>query len=193
METIKLILASASPRRRELLALLEHEFEVCISDCEEIIRSDSPVEVTKELSLLKADAVLHDCVDDKCIIIGADTVVSLEGNIMGKPANRADAKRMLQSLQGRMHQVTTGVSIIGKTKINMQIKSFAVTTDVTVAPMTEDEIENYLDTEEPYDKAGAYGIQGSFAKHVVGIQGDYNNVVGLPVQRLYEELKKVNL
>lgn len=193
MENTKLILASASPRRKEILSKLECDFEVRVSDCEEIVRGADPAEITKELSLQKAEAVALSCGEERCIVIGADTVVSIDRKILGKPADEAEARKMLELLQGRTHQVVTGVSIIGRTKIDMKVKSFAVSTDVIVASMSEEEIEGYIQTEEPYDKAGGYGIQGAFSKFVVGIQGDYNNVVGLPIQKLYEELKKVSL
>lgn len=122
---------------------------------------------------------------DGDVIIGADTVVAVDGQILGKPADRADAVRMLRLLQGKEHQVITGVTVI--LKESGKTVSFAEVTKVYIFPMTEEQIEQYIETGEPMDKAGAYGIQGKFAVYVSGIEGDYNNVVGLPVGRLYQE------
>ena len=131
----------------------------------------------------KAKEVAAKC--DGSIIIGADTIVAMEGQILGKPKDRADAMRMLRLLQGKKHQVITGVTVLlGSTKT----RSFAEVTDVSLYPMTDAQIERYIATGEPMDKAGAYGIQGRFAAYVRGIEGDYNNVVGLPIGRLYQEV-----
>ena len=134
------------------------------------------------------------------LVIGADTVVSVCGTVMGKPKDREDAAGMLSLLQGRTHQVYTGVTFIyldekgdrdtGR-KTERRVNSFFEKTDVLVFPMSEEEIARYVDTGDPMDKAGAYGIQGIFAAYIKGIAGDYNNVVGLPVGRLYQELKKI--
>lgn len=189
------ILASGSPRRKELLGMIFDEFRVILSDCEELVTSTRPEEVTKELSRQKAEAVAAageaGGVAD-AIIIGADTVVSAGGEILGKPKDRADAFAMLKLLSGASHQVITGVTLLrmGAAGEIVWQKSFAETTTVRVAELTDEEIDRYLDTDEPYDKAGAYGIQGMFGRHISGIEGDYNNVVGLPVHRLYMELKK---
>ncbi len=186
------ILASGSPRRRELLAMLFDEFEVIVSDCEETVASQDPEKVTEELALQKAEAVagsLSLCADP-VLVIGADTVVSIEGKILGKPADRQQAADMLRMLSGKSHNVSTGVALIGlDAGVQTWNKSFSETTVVTVAELSEEEIMSYVNTNEPYDKAGAYGIQGMFGKHIQGIGGDYNNVVGLPVHRLYQELK----
>ncbi len=185
-----IILASASPRRRELLGMICHDFSVVVSECEEIVSSTEPEEVTIELSKQKAQAVAAGRAD--AVVIGADTVVSIDGEILGKPKDREDACRMLRMLSGRTHQVSTGVTIL-QTGPDADVRwesSFAETTLVHVAPFSERELRSYLDTDEPYDKAGAYGIQGMFGKFISGIEGDYNNVVGLPVHRLYEEWKK---
>lgn len=185
-----IILASASPRRRELLGMICHDFSVVVSECEEIVSSTEPEEVTIELSKQKAQAVAAGWAD--AVVIGADTVVSIDGEILGKPKDREDACRMLRMLSGRTHQVSTGVTIL-QTGPDADVRwesSFAETTLVHVAPLSERELRSYLDTDEPYDKAGAYGIQGMFGKFISGIEGDYNNVVGLPVHRLYEEWKK---
>ena len=186
----RMILASGSPRRKELLQMLEVPFEVLVSDTEEIITKNEPAEVTKELSYQKAMAVAEQV--EEGIIIGADTVVSIDGKILGKPADTEEAREMIYKLQGKSHMVYTGVTVIVKSDETVSASSFAEGTKVNVAPMTEDEIEAYISTSEPYDKAGAYGIQGLFGKFIEGIEGDYFNVVGLPVHRLYEELKKID-
>lgn len=191
-----IVLASGSPRRKELLGMICDEFRVILSDCEEIVTSTRPEEVTKELSKQKAEAVAAaeaGRIAD-AIIIGADTVVSAGGEILGKPKDRADAFAMLRRLSGASHQVSTGVTLLrtGAAGEIVWQKSFAETTTVRVAELTDEEINHYLDTDEPYDKAGAYGIQGAFGRHISGIEGDYNNVVGLPVHRLYTELKKMS-
>ena len=184
----RMILASGSPRRKELLQMLEVPFEVLVSDTEEVITKNEPAEVTKELSYQKAMAVAGHV--EEGIIIGADTVVSIDGKILGKPADTEEAREMIYKLQGKSHMVYTGVTVIAKSGDMVSASSFAEGTKVNVAPMTENEIEAYISTDEPYDKAGAYGIQGLFGKFIEGIKGDYFNVVGLPVHRLYEELKK---
>lgn len=184
----RMILASGSPRRKELLQMLEVPFEVLVSDTKEVITKNEPAEVTKELSYQKAMAVAGQV--EEGIIIGADTVVSIDGKILGKPADKEEAREMIYKLQGKSHMVYTGVTVIAKSDDMVSASSFAEGTKVNVASMTENEIEAYISTEEPYDKAGAYGIQGLFGKFIEGIEGDYFNVVGLPVHRLYEELKK---
>ena len=179
----RMILASGSPRRKELLQMLEVPFEVLVSDTKEVITKNEPAEVTKELSYQKAMAVAGQV--EEGIIIGA-----IDGKILGKPADKEEAREMIYKLQGKSHMVYTGVTVIAKSDDMVSASSFAEGTKVNVAPMTENEIEAYISTEEPYDKAGAYGIQGLFGKFIEGIEGDYFNVVGLPVHRLYEELKK---
>lgn len=186
-----IILASGSPRRRELLTLLFDEFEVIVSDCQETVTSQDPEKVTEELALQKAEAVAGSLPlrTDPVIVIGADTVVSIDGKILGKPADQQQAVDMLRMLSGKCHNVSTGVALVGlEDGRQTRLKVFSETTEVMVAELTEEEINSYVNTSEPYDKAGAYGIQGMFGKHIQGIGGDYNNVVGLPVHRLYEEL-----
>lgn len=173
------------------------EFQIIVPDCEETVTGSEPEEVTKELSRQKAESVAHAGNRgelSRVVIIGADTVVSIGGRILGKPKDRADAFAMLKLLGGKSHQVSTGITLIrtGEEGETVWQRSFAETTAVYVAELTEEEINAYLDTDEPYDKAGAYGIQGMFGRHISGIEGDYNNVVGLPVHRLYEELKKMS-
>lgn len=178
----KIILASASPRRRELLAQLGIVFEVMPAQSEEIITETEPALVVKELSAQKAEEVQRTAGSDQ-VIIGADTIVAYDGQILGKPKNVEDAKHMLKSLQGHTHQVYTGVTVLqGAKRI-----CFAACTEVTMYPMSEEQIAAYVQTGEPMDKAGAYAIQGGCAVYVKEIHGDYNNVVGLPVAQLYQE------
>lgn len=180
----KIILASGSPRRKELLTQIGAVFEIIKAEGEEIITSSVPTEVVKELSMQKAKEVAGKC--DGAVIIGADTVVAIDGQILGKPKDKEDAVRMLRMLQGKAHQVITGVAVLFEEQ--QRTISFAEVTKVHVFPMTEAQIEDYVESGEPMDKAGAYGIQGRFAAYVSGIEGDYNNVVGLPVGRLYQEV-----
>ena len=187
----KIILASGSPRRRELLTQIGISFEVVKAEGEEKITTDDPEEAVKELAMQKAQEVAGRV--DADVVIGADTVVAVDGEIMGKPADRADASRMLHALQGRSHQVYTGVALDAVRQGVYTVYSFVQRTDVFVYPMTDAEIEAYMDTGEPFDKAGAYGIQGRFGKYIEKINGDYLNVVGLPLGRLYQEMKRLGL
>ena len=180
----KIILASGSPRRKELLTQIGVRFEVQKAEGEEIITSSVPTEVVKELSLQKAQEVAAKYDGD--IVIGADTVVAAEGQILGKPRDKEDAMRMLRILQGKEHEVITGVAVLLKEQ--QKVINFAEVTKVHVFPMTEAQMEAYVESGEPMDKAGSYGIQGKFAAYVSGIEGDYNNVVGLPIGRLYQEV-----
>ena len=190
----RVILASASPRRLDLLRQVGIEPEIEPSHVEEVITSTVPDQVVMELSRQKAEdiAALHTGEDD--IVIGADTVVAYDGKILGKPKDEADAVRMIRSFQGKVHQVYTGVTLVfcGKAAENAAEQwktiTFAEKTEVFVCSMTEQQIEDYVKTGEPMDKAGAYGIQGRFAVWVKGISGDYNNVVGLPLGRVCREL-----
>ncbi|MBD5393826.1 MAG: septum formation protein Maf [Lachnospiraceae bacterium] len=191
----KIILASASPRRRELLSQIGMDFEVRVSDASESAVSYEPSELVKALSALKASAVFDQLSKEEkeeSLVIGADTVVSLSGSIMGKPKDGQEAVNMLLGLQGRVHQVYTGVTFIFQADLReapMKV-SFFEKTDVSVYPMSQEEILSYVATGEPMDKAGAYAIQGKFAAYIKEINGDYNNVVGLPIGRLYQEMKK---
>lgn len=185
---MRIILASASPRRKELLGQLGLEFEILVSDVEEIVTETEPAKVVEELSALKAEAVFSQTAGD-VLVIGADTVVAQDGKILGKPADEEAAKEMLLSLQAREHAVYTGVTLCMRRGTQELKNSFAECTQVKFYPMTEAEIKNYVNTKEPMDKAGAYGIQGIGGRFVEKIIGDYNNVVGLPIARLYQELK----
>lgn len=184
----RIILASASPRRRELLQQIGLEFEVIPSRAKEIITKELPSEVVEELAWQKAEDVADGI--DEGIVIGSDTIVWKDGRIMGKPKDREHARRMLRELQGSTHSVFTGVAVLVKDGEDVKRHVFSRETKVHVCPMTDQETEKYLDTGEPMDKAGAYGIQGAFAAWVESIEGDYNTVVGLPVSALYQVLKQ---
>ncbi len=183
-------MASGSPRRRELLEQIGVEFEVRISGVEERTSAVMPEDVVLELSGLKAEDVAREAPEGSWIL-GADTVVAVDGRIMGKPGSHKEACEMIRSLQGRTHQVFTGVTLICKEGRGQKGVSFVEKTDVTLYPMSEEEIREYGESEEPMDKAGAYGIQGRFARYVSRIDGDYSNVVGLPVGRVYQEWKSL--
>ena len=186
---MKLILASASPRRKELLGKIGLEFEIIPAKGEENITKKLPWEVVEELSYQKAKEIA-DMQTEECIVIGSDTIVAKDEMIMGKPADEADAFRMLSEISGNVHQVYTGVTLI-RTGADPKVITFAEKTDVYLYPMSEKEIKAYIETKDPMDKAGAYGIQGDFAIHVKGIEGDYYNVVGLPIGKVYQELKQL--
>lgn len=206
-----MILASGSPRRRELLSRLGFSFDVVVSDADESVTGDpAPAERVEMLAMRKAEAVFSDLLqaagsadgqrrdpaevsfDPKrpFVIIGADTMV-FAGRPLGKPKSRADAISMIGSLQGKTHFVCTGCALICRTQTGGEIGrlSFSDRTEVTVRPMNRSEIEAYVDTGEAYDKAGGYGIQGTFGRFVEGIHGSYDTVVGLPVLQLYEKLQ----
>jgi len=190
----KIILASASPRRRELMEQAGYEFEIQVSHKEETYVSETPAEIVKELALLKAKDIAGQNVQQDLIVIGADTVVAYEGKILGKPKSREDAFEMIQGFQGDKHQVYTGVAILHYGQDGQEdVINHAVKTDVYVNAMTEEEIWRYIDSDNVMDKAGSYGIQSGFAIHIEKIEGDYFNVVGLPISYIYEELRKLNV
>lgn len=189
MESI--ILASASPRRRELLTQIGIEYEVIPSKKEEVITSQVPSVIVQELSKQKAEDIALKQKQEGRIVLGADTVVAFQGEVMGKPTSEEEAYQMLSKLQNTVHQVYTGVTLSYLKGENIISHTFFDETKVAVYPMSEQEIRAYIATKDPMDKAGSYGIQGRFAAHIKGIQGDYNNVVGLPVGRVYQELKKL--
>lgn len=183
------ILASASPRRSQLLTQVGIEYEVIPSDYEEVIDTLDPKEAVLKLSKGKGVDVISKY-DKDAVVIGADTVVACDGQILGKPKDGQDAFRMLSMLSGRSHYVYTGVYL--SKKIDGKIvneKSFYEETRVDFTNMSEGDIWNYIATGECMGKAGAYAIQGLFAAYIEGICGDYNNVVGLPVGRVYRELR----
>jgi septum formation protein len=184
----KIVLASGSPRRRELLEQIGLKFEVITSNADEKITEKNPEKLVCALSKIKADAVFKECVSpdyENAIFIGADTIVYSDGKVLGKPKTKEEAALMIRHLSGKEHSVFTGVTLLSKDKC----VCFAEETKVSVCAMTDEEIADYVATNEPMDKAGAYGIQGRFAAYVKGITGDYNNVVGLPVCRVYQELR----
>ena len=185
----KIILASASPRRRELLTQIGLEFDVVVSETEEKITSTEPAKVVEELSAQKAEAVWEKLATiTDIIVLGADTVVACDGKILGKPADTEAAVAMLTMLQGRGHEVYTGVTILYEQNGERKTLTFHEKTTVHFYPMTDAQIREYVATGDPMDKAGSYGIQGFCARYIRGIEGDYNNVVGLPVGRVYQEL-----
>ena len=179
-----IILASASPRRSELMTLAGFRFDVICADIDEIVPEKAlPQEVVMSLALQKAQAVAKD--HRKSAVVGSDTVGALDGKILGKPRSEKEAAEMLRSLSGRIHKVFTGVAIVCGDKVT----SFFDETEVEFYPLTDQEILDYVATGEPMDKAGAYGIQGRGAVLVKRINGDYFNVMGLPISKVYRELK----
>lgn len=180
-----IILASASPRRKEILELADLKFDVMPSDAQEITTKTAPNEVVMELASLKAKDIYKKS-EKQSMIVGADTVVAYQGQILGKPTDEADAKRMLTMLSGQTHEVYTGVCVIkdGKTK------TFYEETKVTFYEISDEQIDHYIKTGEPMDKAGSYGIQGKAAVFIKGIEGDYYNVVGFPIARFLQEITK---
>lgn len=194
---IPMILASASPRRFELMTQAGFTFSVVPSSVEETIISETPDKIVEDLALQKANdvyqAIKNDYDGKDFIVIGADTIVCYNNEILGKPEDEQEAFDMLKLLSDRTHQVYTGVAILYRCEGAKQTYFFNEKTDVTFCSINDYELKDYIATKDPMDKAGSYGIQGPFAKHVKGIQGDYYNVVGLPISRLYQELKKLNI
>lgn len=202
---MRIILASKSPRRKELLSRIGIEFECIVSDREEKITCSEPEQVVKELSCQKAEYVYEIIRGQErneretALIIGADTIVVCDGKIMGKPKDEEAAYRMLKSLSGRSHSVWTGVTVLfvnmdmdGSFKeSSVRTETFACETKVYMYNMTDVEIKEYIKTGEPMDKAGAYGIQGIATKFIEKIEGDFNNVVGLPLSKLYQKIKNI--
>ncbi|MBR0381330.1 MAG: septum formation protein Maf [Eubacterium sp.] len=192
---MKIILASGSPRRKELLSRAGYTFEVCVSNADENVDPGNPGDMVEELARRKAMAVADEiCASgrkDTVLVIGADTVVILDGEILGKPEDEEDAFNMLTRLSGRTHQVDTGVA--GVVIRNGQIEwvtGFSEETDVTMRPVKDREIRDYIACGEPMDKAGAYGIQGRAAVFISSICGDYYNVVGLPLCAVVQMIMK---
>ena len=187
---MRYILASKSPRRQELLARTGLSFDVIPSDMDEIITKESPSEVVMELAEQKAKHVYESLSDkDNVTVIGSDTIVVYRDEILGKPVDKQDAYDMLSMLADRTHQVYTGVSLIINKNGKKNVKTFYEKTDVTFYPVYKDDLKRYVESGDCMDKAGSYGIQGNFSIHIKEIHGDYNNVVGLPIGRLYQELK----
>lgn len=191
MENI--ILASASPRRRELLQMLGLRFAVLPSEKEEALTAASPRELVEALARQKAEDIFSRQTGD-AVVIGSDTVVSAEdGTIFGKPKNAEDAARMLRQLSGRKHLVSTGAAVFVRRDGRELRESFVSECAVWMDELSQAEIEAYIATGEPMDKAGAYGIQGLGAKYISRIEGDYYTVVGLPVHELYKKLKEMQV
>lgn len=200
LNNYKIVLASASPRRKELMELAGFEFEIWPSKKEEVVTSKKPSEVCKELSKQKALDVAgsiktynenHEDITTKqdILVIGADTIVAVDDEILGKPADEKDAVSMLNKLSGKTHSVFTGVTFVFMSKDGRVGEySFADETKVTFYELANEEIQSYVDSGDPLDKAGAYGIQTGAAIFVKGIEGDFYNVVGLPIARLVHEL-----
>lgn len=184
------VLASASPRRKELLMQAGFIFDVMPADIEEKMSGDNPPEIVMNLARQKALHVFKTLPGEPCTVIGADTVVVYNSEILGKPSSAKEAYDMLSLLADRTHQVYTGVSLVTGSAKAPDIRTFYEKTDVTFYPVTRQDLRSYIATGDPFDKAGAYGIQGPFAIHVKCINGDYNNVVGLPIARLYHELDR---
>ena len=182
-----LILASKSPRRKELLKQIGIPFVVVVSDAEEVSgNSWTPAALVVENAKRKARAVAEKYPDSP--VLGADTVVSSEGKIFGKPKDKDEARKMLTALSGKMHEVTTGLALINRN----EIRTTSVTTKVFFDTMTKADIDAYIATEEPMDKAGAYAIQGKAARFIEKIEGSYSNVVGLPLNALIQLSKDLN-
>ena len=207
---MRVILASASPRRKELLGNIYSEFEVIPSTVEENIEFTNVEDYVKELAYIKAmdvfemiksSANANASEENELLVIGADTIVYNDGKVLGKPKDEEDAKKMIRSLAGKKHQVYTGVCLISNVDTGVDsasrigdllIQKFYSKTDVYVDDITDKEIADYVATGDPLDKAGSYGIQGVFSKHIRKIDGDYFNVVGLPVNEIYRQLDGLN-
>lgn len=187
----KIILASSSPRRSMLLRQAGIPFEVVASNYDEslsLAEEISPYDLVKLISTEKAMRVCE-TMNEPCIIIAADTIVSYLGKVMGKPSGPQEAYTMLNTLKGKSHSVYTGVTIIRKTDNGMELKNIVDTTKVNMRKLTEEEISHYIGTGEPFDKAGAYAIQEKGLLLIESIEGDYYNVVGLPLVKVYQALK----
>ena len=191
---MKYILASASPRRKEILSNLGLDFTVLVADADETCDIDDPGERVEFISLKKCLAARDrlmaegmDPADAETVIIASDTLVTLDGEFLGKPRDEDDAIRMIDLLEGRTHTVASGIAVWhkGRTVTAHEL------TGVTFAPMSPAEVRAYVATGESFGKAGGYAIQGHAARYITGIHGDYFHVVGLPVRRLYETLRMV--
>ncbi len=182
-----MILASQSPRRAEILSMLGYRFEILAAECDESTGTLSAEEAVRVLAERKALAVA--ALRRGEIVIGSDTLVTLDSTPIGKPKDADDAKRMLRLLSGRTHTVYTGVAIVN----GSEVESFVSKAEVEFYPLSDDDIERYVASKEPLDKAGSYGIQGKGAVLVKGISGDYLTIVGLPAAELAQRLKKYKI
>ena len=183
---MKIILGSKSPRRKEILSMMGYEYEVRVSEAEEVINDTDPVRVVASIAHQKADNIKTNSDE---LLICADTIVVLDKQILGKPADIDDARRMIKSLQGRRHFVYTAVCIKNEDKY-IEFVDEAV---VAIYPMSDKQIEEYINTTEPYDKAGGYAIQGIFSKYIQAYSGDYYTIMGLPKERLQEVLNDLKI
>lgn len=185
---MKLILASQSPRRRELMAMVAADFSVRVSQADETLPPDTPPEAAvEELALRKALAVQRSLAEEErqsAVIVGSDTVVAIDGKVLGKPRSREECLAMLATLSGREHTVHTGVALLQADRRRV----FRETAQVEFWPLSQTVMDWYASTDEPYDKAGGYGVQGLGALLVKGVRGDYYTVMGLPVSRLWREM-----
>ncbi|HKL99187.1 MAG TPA: Maf family protein [Mobilitalea sp.] len=187
----RVILASESPRRKEIMDIMGIPYETMPANVLEVVAETDPADMVQALAAKKAKhiAAKMDRPAGEYIIIGADTMVFYQGNALGKPKDSEDAVQMLSMLSGHIHEVITGVYIIIRSKYgNDKDISFAVSTKVTVQPLTMEQIEAYVATGEPFDKAGSYAIQGKFGIFIKEITGDYYNIVGFPIAKIYEKL-----
>ena len=197
---VELILASASPRRKELLEQIGLKARILVPQVDESrVSASAPASLTMELAQLKAKDVVarydwSQGTSPRCLVLAADTVVAFQGQMLGKPGDEGEAIGMLQTLQGQTHEVVTGVCLLAAEQGVVQTTSvWAETTRVTFRDLTPAEIAAYVKTGEPYDKAGAYGIQGRAAAFVSGVEGCYFNVVGLPLGSLCQRLNELGL
>ncbi|MDF2538765.1 MAG: hypothetical protein K0S76_1786 [Herbinix sp.] len=190
----RIILASESPRRKEIMELMGISYEVMASNVKEEVAETEPAAMVQALAALKTENIVARLIqsnkeEEDNIIIGADTMVFYREHALGKPKNKEDAIRMLSMLSNNTHEVYTGVNIIiRKQNGERRVLTFAVCTKVTVQSMTIEQIKDYVDSGEPMDKAGAYAIQGKFGIYIKEINGDYYNVVGFPIAKIYESL-----
>ena len=179
----KLILASASLRRQELLLLCNIPFEIQVSNTNEVIDTSLPLGIAiEDVATQKGRDIFSR--NPEALVLGADTIVTVDNEILGKPKDADDARRMIKLLSGKTHKVITGVCFMSKEETRV----FHTSTEVTFKEMSSKEIEQYIATDEPYDKAGAYALQGRASLYITGIKGDYYTVIGLPVNRVYEYL-----
>jgi len=186
---MKLILASGSPRRKELLGYFNFDLEIIKPDVEEIVDENlTPGEVVSSLAHQKAEAVVAKT-GSASPLLAADTIVVLDKQIIGKPIDKNHARKMIQMLSGKTHQVYTGVAILYKERTDI----FYVCTDVTFKTISEKEVEDYISTSEPYDKAGSYAVQGIGSFMIEKIDGSYSNVIGLPVKEVIKHLQKIGV
>ena len=182
---LQIILGSKSPRRKELLSLLGYDFKVVVSDIDENVTYTTYKEMVLKIALKKAEAISANYHDH--LIICADTIVVCDNEVLGKPKDKEDCRRMIKMLANKAHFVDTAVVLIYKGLTYHFIEE----TKVWVTKISDDEIEEYINTDEPYDKAGGYGIQGIFGKYIEKINGDYYNVMGLPICHLNKEIKRI--